>query len=432
MPNSLFFTQHSLKSFPYAVSQENFSEKDWKQLQLNILHPAISYPIASLSQSALEHNLAWMANYVAQKQVLLAPHGKTTMSPELFQMQLQAGAWGLTFATVFQARIGIEAGARRILIANQVLSYADLTMIVELKNQYPDLDIYFLIDSIEQLRLIEAWYQSFKSPCSALDVLIEIGIAEKRTGCRDLETAKALAHAIDLSPAVQLAGLECYEGNAGIGVHLHDTKAVTELISRVLTLADYCDQHHLFTGSVILLSAGGSAIFDLVIPLLQTKNLSREVKGILRSGCYITHDHLHYHHYLKLVEEREKLSSSLKPALLVWTMVQSVPEPGLALLSGGKRDISYDLDLPQPVLRAHFKAETLAQASHTPAHWKITALNDQHAYLHFDPSDKHHTPAVGDKVALGISHPCTTFDKWRWMPVIDDQGVILSTIHTWF
>ena len=432
MPSSYLPPVDFLKSFPYSVASSQFHEQDWAQVKLNILDPAIAYPLATLSHTALQHNLAWMANYVNQKGVLLAPHGKTTMSPQLFQQQLKAGAWGLTFATLFQAKIGIEAGARNILIANQVVSFADLNTLLELKTQYPDLAIYFLIDSLAQLQIIERWHAQLPTPCAPLDVLIEVGIAQKRTGCRDLITAQALAQAIAKSKAVQLVGLECYEGNAGICDSNHDTKAVSELITRVLALAHFCDQQQLFASAFILLSAGGSAIFDLVIPLLKAKDLSLEVKGVLRSGCYITHDHINYHHYLKLVEQRENLNSSLQPALLVWAMVQSVPEPGLALLSCGKRDISYDLDLPKPVLRASLEATNLTQAISTPSHWTITALNDQHAYLRFDASDTEHTPKVGDKVALGISHPCTTFDKWRWMPIVDDQGVILSTIRTWF
>lgn len=432
MSSSNSYPEQFLKSFPSSKANASFEEADWAQIQLNILDPAMHYPIASLSQSAIEHNLAWMAQYAKQKQVLLAPHGKTTMSPQLFTKQLNAGAWGLTFATLFQAKIGIEAGARNIIIANQVVSFADLDALLELKNQYADLRIYFLIDSLAQLNIIQAWHQQLAQPCAALDVLIEIGITNKRTGCRTTKQAQELAQAIASSQAVQLKGLECYEGNAGICNSQHDSQAVSDLILRVQEVATFCDQEKLFASSSILISAGGSAIFDLIIPLLKTKGLQVEVQGVLRSGCYITHDHIHYRQYLKLVEDRENLTSSLKPALLVWAMVQSVPEAGLALLSCGKRDISYDLDLPQPVLTASFHAKSLANASNTPQHWRITALNDQHAYLHFDASDTTNTPQVGDKVALGISHPCTTFDKWRWMPIVDDKGVILSTIRTWF
>jgi D-serine dehydratase len=108
-------------------------------------------------------------------------------------------------------------------------------------------------------------------------------------------------------------------------------------------------------------------------------------------------------------------------------MVQSVPEPGLALLTCGRRDVSYDLEMPLPQSWVRHGASTLMP---TPADWKISALNDQHAYLRFDAAGP--TPQVGDRVVLGISHPCTTFDKWRWLALVDDSYAITGAVHTRF
>ena len=108
-------------------------------------------------------------------------------------------------------------------------------------------------------------------------------------------------------------------------------------------------------------------------------------------------------------------------------MVQSVPEPGLALLTCGRRDISHDLELPS-VERWAPRGAVSAQAA--PASWKISALNDQHAYLRFDAAQA--GPAVGDRVALGFSHPCTTFVKWRWLPVVDDAWTLIGAVETRF
>ena len=196
---------------------------------------------------------------------------------------------------------------------------------------------------------------------------------------------------------------------------------------RVVEIAKACDAQALLPDAEPILSAGGSAIFDLVVPLLQGAGLARNFMGVLRSGCYITHDHGNYQRLLKLVEQREGLQDSLQAALEVWAMVQSVPEPGLALLTCGRRDISYDLELPS-VQRYAPQGNSTAQAA--PAGWKISALNDQHAYLRFDPAQG--TPAVGDRIALGISHPCTTFDKWRWLPVVDDAWNLVDAIETRF
>lgn len=419
-----FILDSSCKSFPLAsapVAAGRIAERGWR-----LLADDLAYPLPVLRRSALEHNLRWMQDFARRKGVELAPHGKTTMSPELFAQQLAAGAWGLTFATVYQASVGVEAGARRIVIANQVVCDADLDGLDALLARQADLRVWFLADSLAQLGLIEDW-ATRRGSTRRFDVLLEMGIPGQRTGCRTLEQALALAQALARSRAVRLGGIECYEGSVARCDSEHDAREVTALVRRVLEAAQACDARGLLDGEEILLTAGGSAVFDLVIPLLRAQGLSRPVRGVLRSGCYVTHDHLNYARFLKNVERREGLDASLRPALEVWAMVQSVPEPGLALLTCGRRDLSYDLEMPVPVSHAPRGADRAAGA---PAGWTISALNDQHAFLRFDPAGP--APQVGDRVGLGISHPCTTFDKWRWLPVADDDGAITGAVQTRF
>jgi len=412
-----------------ALSARALRAQDIGQQQWHLLGDELSFPLAVLSRSALAHNLAWMQAYAQRHGVQLAPHGKTTMSPELFRMQLQAGAWGLTFATVTQLAVGVQAGVRRAIIANQVLGAADLAGLRGLRLAHADLQVWFLVDSLAQLRCIEAWAQA-QPGLQPLDVLLEVGMPGQRTGCRGLEPALQLAQAMAHSPAVRLCGLECYEGIAARCDSAHDIDAVSTLVRQVQALAQQCDAQGLFAAPDILLSAGGSAVFDLVLPLLRATALSRPVLGVLRSGCYITHDHGHYRRYLRLLEQREGLADSLRPALEVWSLVQSVPEPGLAFLTCGRRDISHDIELPLPQRLARAGARRMDELLATPADWRITALNDQHAYLQFDPAGL--VPAVGDRVVLGLSHPCTTFDKWRSMVLAEDDGRVTGAIHTCF
>jgi D-serine dehydratase len=422
--NNDFTLDHRYKSYPLTAAPcraSALASQGW-----NLLADDLAYPLATISRSALTHNLAWMQDYARRKGVDLAPHGKTTMSPELFERQLAAGAWGLSFATVYQVAVGVEAGARRIIIANQVLCDADLDGLTLLLDGHADLRVWFLVDSLAQLALIEDWAarRAAKRP---LDVLLEMGIAGQRTGCRTLEQAMELARALAASPAVRFGGIECYEGGVATCDSEHDAREVTALVRRVTEVVRACDTQNLLAGEEILVSAGGSAVFDLVLPLLRLQGTSRPLRGVLRSGCYVTHDHGTYTRFLKQVEKREGLDSSLRAAITVWSMVQSVPEPGLALLSCGRRDISYDLELPLPVQYAPRGARRFEP---TPADWKISALNDQHAYLRFDPQGR--VPQVGDRVGLGISHPCTTFDKWRWLALVEDDGAISGAVSTRF
>jgi D-serine dehydratase len=429
-----FTLDHSHKSYPFhqgPMLASALAGKAW-----NVLADDLSFPLAVIREDALAHNLAWMQSFAERKGVWLAPHGKTPMSPQLCQRQLAAGAWGLSFATVFQARMGVAAGARRIIIANQVLADADLDGLSALLSADAALRVWFLVDSLAQLALIEDWAQR-RGAGHAFDVLLEMGLTGQRTGCRNLSQALALARALAQSKAVRLGGIECYEGGLATCDSAHDSAAVTALVRRVMDVVQACQREPLWNlaaGDEVIISAGGSAVFDLVIPLLQARleggppgPAAPPVRGVLRSGCYLTHDHGNYRRFLAQIEKREGLDSSLQAALCVWSLVQSVPEPGLALLTCGRRDISYDQQMPIPTL---FAAKGQRQAAPAPEGWKISALNDQHAYLRFDPAED--AVQVGDRVALGISHPCTTFDKWRWMPLVDSNWTLTGAISTAF
>ncbi len=415
----------SQKGFPHHAAPLRRSEvgrQGW-----NVLRGDLPLPLAVIRRNALAGNLRWMQSFASERGVGLAPHGKTTMSPQLFGWQLDAGAWGLTFATVGQLRAGLAAGVRQCLIANQVFRAVDLQGLATLLREHAGLRVVFLVDSLAQLALIEAWHAAQAKAPPPFEVLLEIGVPGARTGCRDHAQALALAQRVRASAAVRLVGIECYEGLGATGQTPADTAYADALMQRVREIAAACDAQRLFEADEILLTAGGSAIFDLVVPALRMP-LSKPVRGLLRSGCYVTHDHGTYHRFLSAVAQRMGCGHGLHAAMEVWAAVQSCPEPGLAILTVGKRDISYDLELPVPIA---WCAQGSTAVAPTPADWKIAGLNDQHAYLRGTGAE-HAALRVGDLVALGISHPCTTFDKWRWMPVVDDRYDVRDAIVTCF
>ena len=429
------------KGFPQghpALRRSALAQAGW-----NALAGDLPLPIALLKRGAVEHNVAWMQRQVRHWGIDLAPHGKTTMSPQLFARQLDAGAWGMTFATVNQLAIGVAAGVRRALIANQVLGDADLAAIQYLRRTHAGLRVVFLVDSLAQLALIEARAQR-QLPSPPFEVMLEVGLPGGRTGCRSHDDAVVLARRLHASTVVALVGIECYEGLGAQGSTESDQPYAQALMDRVEAIARLCDCEGLFDGPEILLSAGGSAIFDLVATRLKPE-LGRPVRGLLRSGCYVTHDHGNYKRYVNAVEARIGCArgESLRPALEVWALVQSCPEPGLAILAVGRRDLSFDIEMPMPIARlaravTHTRAVPDARVAPAapcavaprgvPHSWKISGLNDQHAYLRWEAADAAEAPAVGDAVGLGISHPCTTFDKWHWMPMVDDHYRVVDAV----
>ncbi|NEX64385.1 amino acid deaminase [Noviherbaspirillum galbum] len=413
-----------LKGYPFDADPcavRDIDARGW-----NVLRGDLPFPLAVLRESALDHNLRWMADFAAASGVLLAPHGKTTMAPQLFDRQLRAGAWGMTLANMQQVDLCVDLGLRKIIVANQLAGRLDVEHAGRLQERHPDLQLFFLVDSPAQLRLISevAAQGNFRRPCT---VLLELGVPDGRTGCRDMDEALDLARQVAASGHAVLAGVECYEA-----LHLRadseaDRPLVEEQLDRMHRFALQCDAERLFGLPEIILSAGGSAVFDLVargLPLA----LSKPVLPILRSGCYVTHDSGFYERFVQLLLARTdpawRQRGGLHPALEVWVQVQSRPEPGLAILAMGKRDASYDLGMPAPLRWARE-----GEVKNAGSGWTITRMNDQHAYLAL-PADA--PLQVGDLVACGISHPCTTFDKWRWLPLVNDAYDVTGACRTFF
>ena len=411
-----------------ALVQREIGNQAW-----NVLRGDTSFPIALLKQNSLQHNLQWMKRFCDSMNVVLAPHGKTTMCPQIFDMQLENGAWGITLATVNQTLIAHRFGVRRVLLANQLISRSDTQAILALMQRDTEFEFFALTDSLEGVARIAEQVQA-SGLARPFPLLVELGFAGGRSGCRSQVDALAVARAVHKSPHLQLAGIEGYEGLLVGKDRKQDLIAVRAFINDLIELTEQADAENLFGGNDIILSAGGSAYFDLVGRGFNlTKKLSKPITPILRSGCYVTHDHGFYHQLLSEMQSRESLvqADNLRPALEIWSMVQSRPEPDLAILTLGKRDASYDIDLPFPIL-THSPGSSLAPQT-LPAGCKIEKMNDQHAYLRL-PKDSALCSSlqIGDLIACGISHPCTTFDKWPLILVVDDNYEVVSAVNTFF
>jgi D-serine dehydratase len=414
----------------YPLSSPALKISDIGARRWSLLGGDLPLPLAVIRDSALAHNHSWMLDFTASTGVLLAPHGKTTMAPQIFAQQLAAGAWGITVANVQQLGICVRFGVRRVIMANQLLGNAEVGAVIRLQESDSDLEFHFLIDSLAQLASLEKRAGSEKLS-RKLTALVELGVPGGRTGARTFDEALAVARAVAASKAVSLSGLECYEGLQVSGDSGRDEIVVADLMRRVQDVALACDREGLFASPSIILTAGGSAAFDIVARDLPMQ-LSKPVLTILRSGCYVTHDSGFYNRMLEGVKARSGAAWQARPglqaALEVWSRVQSCPEPGLAILTMGKRDASFDLEMPIASKRYRRGADTSPQS--VPASWKIANMNDQHAYLRFSTDGD--APQVGDLVGCGISHPCTTFDKWRALFTVDDDYRVTGAIRTFF
>ncbi len=401
-------------------------EKGW-----NLLRGDLPLPVALLKQNALVENGAWMRRFIRATGVKIAPHGKTTMSPQLFRRQLHDGAWAITLATVFQVQVARRFGISRVLLANELVGRAETDYILRELARDSAFDFYCLVDSEAGAADLATAARSAGS-VRPVQVLLECGMARRRAGCRTvaegLTVARAAAHA---APWLALRGVEGFEGIA-VGSDQQDREThVRAFLNFMVDTARRCRAEHLFAPGPVILTAGGSAFFDLVAEILGSADIGHETEVVLRSGCYLTQDSAQYEQAFRRILERSnaarEVAGSMRSALELWSYVLSRPEPTRVILGFGKRDASYDDVLPLPL--AWYRRGLHERPELFPSSPPVVALNDQHAFVDVNRDSP---LAVGDMVAVGISHPCTTFDKWQILPVVDDSYSVVDAIRTFF
>lgn len=423
----------TLKGLP-AVA-EGLPLRELGQLRLSLLAGDLPLPAAVLKASALSHNARWMREFTARAGVSLAPHGKTTMAPQLFQRQFDEGAWAMTAATAAHVRTYRRFGVPRVVLANQLVGKADLELVFRELKADPGFDFYLLVDSIAGLELLRQAVAEH-GLTRPLQVLLEVGTPGGRSGVRTAEEGIALGRAIrGAGPAVALRGVEAFEGVYSGADTARVELGALAMIETVAELARVGCSEGWFAPGEVLLTAGGSAFFDMAAKTLAAvaaADTGHTMRVVLRSGCYLSHDSLQYERLQDRMRQRAGAlwgdGPGLRNAIEVWAYVQSVPEPGRAICTAGRRDLSYDACLPQPLWWYRQGMHDAPQA--TPAEWSVTKLNDQHAYV--DAASGPLPLRVGDLIAFGIGHPCTTFDKWPLLYTVDDDYRVLGGVRTFF
>jgi D-serine deaminase-like pyridoxal phosphate-dependent protein len=399
------------KGLPPAADAMTFGElsaQGWTVEDLTL-------PAMLLLETALASNVDTMARFCADNDVWLAPHGKTSMAPQLLARQVDAGCWAMTAATDAHLRVYRQFGFSRILLANELVDRPTAAWLADELARDEELELYVFVDSPEAVERLEAF-----SPGRPALALLELGFTGGRAGCRDLRSAVSAAEAVTGSEHARLVGVSGFEGIIDTGSAAGTLAEIRRFLERFGETADELAGRALFEADTVLLTAGGSAYFDIVLDVLRSVQLDRPTRIVLRSGCYLTHDIGHY-------ASRSPFSSrisgrgTLRSAAEVWARVQSRPEAGLFVAGAGKRDLPLDLGLPR-VLDGIGDVAAGAQT-------EVVRLSDQHAHVAVDPDLQ---LRVGDRVAFGISHPCTLFDKWRVISVVDDDRKLLDAVVTFF
>ena len=384
----------------------------------------VPYPVAVLFDSAIDHNSRAMKGFCERNHVSLAPHGKTTMAPALFRRQIRDGAWAMTAATTWQAKTMREAGVKRVLIANQVVVPGEIEWLATSLDE--GFEVYCYVDSLEGVNIMNETLVRVE-PAHRLPVLLEMGIMGGRTGVRTIADGLLVAAAAARSPHLALTGTSGFEGILGPMGDRPVEEGADEFLDQIVELTHAIEAKGWFEPTPeVIVTAGGSAFFDRVVDRFGQLNIESPLRIVSRSGCYISHDDGSLHQVSPMgATPRTGHDDRLVPAIEIWGVVLSRPEPTLALVGIGKRDASTDGLLPilkKVRRRGSTQVETVTGN-------RAIEIHDQHAYLEIDPADP---LGVGDLVGFGISHPCTTFDKWRAIPIVDDDYQVVEIAETLF
>jgi D-serine deaminase-like pyridoxal phosphate-dependent protein len=376
-------------------------------------------PLLTLDSQALEHNVRLMAEWVASRGLEIAPHGKTTMAPQLWKQLLDAGAWGITVATPWQAQVARAHGVQRIILANELVDPVALRWLAaelrEAQRSGTPFDFVCWVDSVESVAIMEQVLSEVASELHTarsasllpVGVIIELGALGARTGTRSVAEALEVASAVEVAAHLSLRGVGGYEGSIAGERTPAALSAIERYLDQLVELHDAIQ----WRGRTPIVTAGGSAYFELVADILGA--LRDRATVVLRSGAYQVHDD---GFYLGISPFAEAEGASFRSAMHGWARVLSCPEPGLVILDGGKRDFPADLGFPTAQLVV---GHSVAESEHLLAGSAIVKFADQHAFLQL--TDGQSLP-VGAVVRLGLSHPCTAFDKWRLIPVIADSS----------
>ncbi|MBP0944869.1 amino acid deaminase [Pseudomonas alliivorans] len=381
----------------------------------------VSLPALVIHQPALDHNIRWMQTFVTNSGAELAPHGKTSMVPALFRRQIEEGAWGMTLATAVQTQAAYAHGVRRILMANQLVGQPNMALIAEMLAD-STFEFHCMVDHPDN---VAALGKFFGERGLRLNVMIEYGVPGGRCGCRTEAQVLELADAVLAQPSLALTGIEGYEGV----IHGdHAISGIKAFAASLVRLAVDLQDKGAFALDRPIVTASGSAWYDLIAEAFDAQAVRERFLSVLRPGSYVVHDHgIYKDAQCCVLDRRAELSEALRPALEVWAHVQSMPEPGFAVIAMGKRDVAHDAGLPNPLRR--YKAHVMPASGDDVSNCKVTAVMDQHAFMTVAPGCE---LKVGDIIAFGTSHPCLTFDKWRSGCLVDDDLRVIEPFSTYF
>ena len=339
---------------------------------------AIDTPALLIDLDALERNISRMAAFFRTVSADLRPHSKTHKCPRIAQLQLDAGARGITCAKVGEAEALVAGGIQDILIANQVVGPRKIARLVNVAREAK------LTVAVDDPANVAALGEAARSAGVSLGVLVEVNVGMDRCGVEPGEPALALSRVVRETAGLTYRGVMGYEGHT---VMVADRQAREEVCQKAMKLLTDTRDFVVAAGvDVEVVSGGGTGTYDI------TGRLSAMTE--IQAGSYATMD-----------ARYAQVGLDFEQALTVLATVISRPTENRAVLDCGLKCVTSEFGTP---LLKQQPGATLSK------------LSEEHSSVVLDSGDLR----PEQRVEIVPSHGCTTINLHDQFYVLRDGVVV--------
>lgn len=337
----------------------------------------------------LRRNIADMAEFAALQGIQLRPHAKTHKTPRIAELQLEAGAVGLTVAKLSEAEVFVNAGCREILVAYPLVGECKHRRLIELCRRA---NIMTVADHPE---VADGLSRSLSAAGLELPVMVEVDTGLARCGVGPGAPARALAHHIARLPGLSFAGLLTHEGHAqlaGAPDRVRDTG-----LSAGLMMAETAE----------LIRKSGLDVPIISVGLTATAKITATVAGVTetRPGIYVFYD------------RSEMLHQVVPPdrcAARVLATVATRPTPDRLILDAGTKALTSDRAGVSPPVGGHGYVIDHPE-------WDINSLSEEHGATSIPADDP---VKIGERVEIIPNHICPVVNLFDRMIITQGERVI--------
>ena len=266
-------------------------------------------PALILDLPAARRNINKMADRLKTMPAKLRPHIKVHKSPELARMQVDAGAIGISTATVWEAVVMIRSGLDSIFIVNTIAGREKLAALAEIARER---DVMVAVDDAENAVDIAA---AARAATSTVGVLIEVDTGMDRAGVDTGEQAVALARRLAGLKGIRLVGVSGYEGHCSLTPD-RDLRSAKQRTAMGL-LNEVAEELRAAGFPIRIVSAGGTATWDWTA---KTRGVTE-----IQAGSYAVMDNFHF-----------PMAGDFEHALTVLATVISRPPERVIVDAGNK------------------------------------------------------------------------------------------------